>query len=767
MNRGTSYWLLPTALATYATLLVVQSNAGDSRWWLLAVPVAVFLGLRRAERLHLAGLLVGPPGATRAVVFGTGLLIVSRFGPGDAWATLSMTGIGLAASAAGAFVAIARAEGPPGLVSGHPAAGSLDGLYVSTALWAMPLTLTFARSLFPARFALTPSSLGVGFLFASLATLLLLLAALGRVLLLRGLELEVADRARSALSLGVASVLCVSAATVVDLGAPEDYVPLAVSAMAALSYLAFAVRSPLRVTRGVRGLLVLLLAAAPIALVGAFFALRFPERAVTITLVSAGLAAFAGVSTSLLARPRGPREHNWVPALEAATESALHPDPASALRNVLLALGALDSRGSSRPELHVANPPLLQTVDVAGYLSERRAEFAYGIFDLAVHEPEATLRLETLRFAQVRRPKLQDAVRWFEARHMKAAVALVDEAGPLGLLVCPAGMRKKNLSFEEVRLLGLLGRRLAGLLAQSSAVRRAQERELSARDRADASEAATERLERELADHEEARTESAEELAARLRRVGKSPAVMTCLQALERSRSEPLVLVVPPGVDEKGFVAHHHLTRSGARSGPLVFFDALDAAVFPGPPENKRRDFERRLEQAGDGTFVLRNAGSLPAEYGLDARLRAGAARPHLVLTFGPAAPLPAWLPPSAEHPLRLPTLAERPEDLLALVLDELTRLGLALRGSPLGLGRSARMALVEREFSGNEEELRNLLFQAACRSPKDTLDYEDLFGVRGTEDDEEPARSPARSRARVPPRAYAADLTKPRRPAR
>jgi DNA-binding NtrC family response regulator len=63
---------------------------------------------------------------------------------------------------------------------------------------------------------------------------------------------------------------------------------------------------------------------------------------------------------------------------------------------------------------------------------------------------------------------------------------------------------------------------------------------------------------------------------------------------------------------------------------------------------------------------------------------------------------------------LWLPRLAERAEDLRALVLEALSRFGVAATGEPLGIEPAALAALAEHEFPGNELELYGLLSRTA-----------------------------------------------------
>jgi DNA-binding NtrC family response regulator len=74
---------------------------------------------------------------------------------------------------------------------------------------------------------------------------------------------------------------------------------------------------------------------------------------------------------------------------------------------------------------------------------------------------------------------------------------------------------------------------------------------------------------------------------------------------------------------------------------------------------------------------------------------------------------------------LQLPKLADRAEDLRALVLEGLSRFGVGTSGEPLGIEPAALALLTEHEFPGNELELFGLLARtaASARGPRITAD--------------------------------------------
>ncbi len=64
--------------------------------------------------------------------------------------------------------------------------------------------------------------------------------------------------------------------------------------------------------------------------------------------------------------------------------------------------------------------------------------------------------------------------------------------------------------------------------------------------------------------------------------------------------------------------------------------------------------------------------------------------------------------------PIHLPTLRERPEDILPLSQAFLTEIGRTLGRPPSGISRDAQQALTSYEWPGNVRELRNILERAA-----------------------------------------------------
>jgi DNA-binding NtrC family response regulator len=64
---------------------------------------------------------------------------------------------------------------------------------------------------------------------------------------------------------------------------------------------------------------------------------------------------------------------------------------------------------------------------------------------------------------------------------------------------------------------------------------------------------------------------------------------------------------------------------------------------------------------------------------------------------------------------IAIPALADRAEDLRALVLDRLAAIGLSTRSEPLGIDTPALRLLVEHTWPGNDTELADVLNRASA----------------------------------------------------
>jgi DNA-binding NtrC family response regulator len=74
-----------------------------------------------------------------------------------------------------------------------------------------------------------------------------------------------------------------------------------------------------------------------------------------------------------------------------------------------------------------------------------------------------------------------------------------------------------------------------------------------------------------------------------------------------------------------------------------------------------------------------------------------------------------------------LPPLVARPEDLRAIIMERLARIGLSVRGHPIGVEPRALATLIEHAWPGNEMELNDVLTRAAALADGDVLSPADL----------------------------------------
>lgn len=773
MNRAPKSWLLPTAVVSYIAL---GTFGPESTWlgaWVLLAPIGLALGLRQLPKWAEAGQVHTSTPGLRVALIGLAMYLAAVPAQPDQSGLRAAMCLGLGLLVSATLFCIARQASPPGLLQGHPAAQSLDAVFVASALWSLAFVAFAARVLAPEHVSLDPWALDTASLFASMGGLLLMTASLLRVRLLRGLELGVGDKATAGLSLAIAGTAVAAGSGFLTLGTADRVAGMAACATAVGTALSVAAPSAPHVTRAVRGLLALLLLGAPTALVGAWLAQENPQHAATATLVTAGFCAIIGLVAKVAARPLAPAGSRWLNALSRAMDAALQPEPDLALRAALSELRKAEPRARARPEVFRFEPPAVFSVDIAGYLEERVADFPEAVLSTALGEPSHTLRRETLQTAQVRKPKVRPLMTWFEAHDSKTATALCDDAGPVGLLILPRGSRRSVLSMEETRLLQRLSQRLAGLVAVSAALRRSRDREQGYRQQAEAAKAAAAMMEERLTLQKRNDLAEARAQVEILRASAHSPGAQIKLQEIESQALEPVLrLVVPPGVDALPWAAHAHLIRNPDPK-PLVVVDLAQHAAqaedfwlsFAGGDQAPE---SAPLKRAQEGTLVLLHPGALPEEYQMRlATILASQLPAQLTACLSPRAQLSAILNSLLRGPeVVLPTWEERPEDLQAFVLAELSRLGLMLHGKPLGIERAALHALVQRELGGNDAELRGLLSAAAARATGQRLTLMDLlYAMSGSREDLEPppGSAPAeelstlpkrRTRMRPPPRA-------------
>jgi two-component system response regulator PilR (NtrC family) len=296
--------------------------------------------------------------------------------------------------------------------------------------------------------------------------------------------------------------------------------------------------------------------------------------------------------------------------------------------------------------------------------------------------------------------------------------------------------------------------------------------------RADAVDDECRRLEHVIEGESERYRRDAERLARPARVCAFSSAARDTLTRLEQlGRSEALLaLIIPPGCDPVAWAAHFHL--SGPRAGgPFIVVDATSAGdVSPEHFEDPKRS---ALALADGGTLLVTALLALPLEtqdvfaIALSQRQayapRSSVLPPAVVLALpqpldtliksgGLSSNLSRWF---RDAEVRVPSLAERPEDLRALALDALARKCLERGRQPLGLDPGALRWILEHPFADNEAELRSVLGRAIVHARGTALTESDLEGNGGSPGSawppKEPTAAPSPSRRRAsrrPPRS-------------
>jgi transcriptional regulator with AAA-type ATPase domain len=746
MNRELALCLLALAYVAFAA---TQSGSGGV---VLLAAVTSCLGFvvsyRRAQ--VAAGSDRVSPAARKAgwlTAFGIALFVEARSGgPGRAGLdAIANLGVGIASVCS--LIALGRIQPLGGMLAAPKATESLDGAAFSGLLWAVATAMPAALALMPGRFVQDPLLVDYATTSAAAGSILVQCAATLRLRNLRRVELGVGDRASSAFALSVTVLVVAVLGAALALAPPDRFLPAAMCAAAALAAWAATASEPTSVTRALRGILAVAIAGVPIVVAAGTLGHARPGASGTI-LIGASLACVGvGLLAHRIARPLGPEQSRWLLSIEAASRGALSPDPNTALTAALVALQHTAASGNARAEIWRQAPSEVLSVDVAGYLHVERAEAPERLYELALGEPERTLRLDALSAVEVRRPEVRGLLSWFKARSAYSATVVCDEDGPLGFVLLPGESRVSPLTLEEARALRMLADRISSLISVSAALSRARERELAAQARASALEQECERLTATISAQTTRHRLPAERLARHVRTTAFSPSARMALDQLERLArvDAPLALVTPPGVDAQGFAAHAHLASPRA-DGPFVTIDAT---------EREARDLEAWHELtrsplvAGDGgTLLILGASALPREVQdhLAAFLVTRGQRaptsgvPHVGLIFGLPSPAEQLLGAGrlhdalaravADRELALPRLADRAEDLRALVLEALSRFGLATSGDPLGIEPAALAALAEHEFPGNELELFGLISRTAATVRGTRIALSDLQGA-------------------------------------
>jgi transcriptional regulator of acetoin/glycerol metabolism len=486
---------------------------------------------------------------------------------------------------------------------------------------------------------------------------------------------------------------------------------------------------------------------APTTLAAGLIARGAPEHRGAIVLGACAVSILVGLIARAVARPLGPEQSRWLDAIEAASRGALQPEPDTAIRATLEALSRASPRPGTKPELWRADPPEVLSVDIAGYLHVEKGEAPERLYELGMAEPERTLRAEVLESLEVRRPEVRPLIAWFETRRAFSATLILDEDGPSGFILMPRGNRTLAMTLEEARAVRLLADRISALFSVSSALARSRQRELNAESRAAVADDERQRLAHIIALESGRNRARAEPLAERVVSTCYGPAARFALSEVERlgRLGAPITLRVPLGTDPTGWAAIAHLASPRA-TGPFVVVHGAD------PAEHvlaRWEDPERSpVHLADGGTLVVTDVAALPAdvvEHLARAFARASrtpapstVARAQIIVSIN--APLEELTASGrvsqslaqclGDTAVTVPRLADRPEDLHALIVAGIARAGLFTRNEPLGVDPMALRALLEHTWPGNEAELDAVLLRAAQVARGERIDAADLDAI-------------------------------------
>ena len=740
--RERSYWL-SVALVTYASAAQLEPPIGHHPLSLVVLGVLPFLlaAAWRATRSPIGasdGVEESARAAARVAIAGAAVVIACLAGHGATQA-LSYAGAGLA-SVAG-LVAVARVGTPGGLVTPPRSARRLEAAVIAAFGWSVAVAANAALAVSPQR----APELGLASAYAgsaaSVLSLSLLLAFAAGSLRARSLELGVVERLRAVAWLGGAALAVGVAASALRLTEPESMLPVATTAIGVAAGLGAATQRPETVARVTRHFLWLGALAAPPALGAAFVAVASPRYAPAAVVGACVVCAFAGLVAPRLSRRSAPEHHVYIDAFEAATRAAMSPDPDPAVEEALLSLRAISSRHPSKeggaaigPALFQVAPPVVRTVDRAGFVHREKAVIPDALLELAASEPGLVLRTEALDAASVRHPEVRPSLEWLRDRGIGAAALMLERDEPVGILAIPSGDRRTPYGIEEVGALRALADRLAAVVAVSAKLGRSWEREQVARE-AEATVKSTAGV------REEALSRARDDLVGLLERLADnariatySPASRSTVERIERlaQAEHPIILLTAPGIDAVSYAAICHL-ESASKEGPFVIVDGAskkmaDLMLW-------RDEAESPLVRAKGGTLVLLFPDLLPklvqsyvgAAAGFDVKLVIVVAKTIDVLVAHGTLE-DRFADRVGDALVALPELVSRSEDMRALALHYLGDIGTRFRAKAIGIEPGAIALLAEHDWPGNDAELIGTLTRAAARCDGQVVRKRDLL---------------------------------------
>ncbi len=749
MVRYVRSFLLPATVVAYVCLGAVRATHGAPVAYaaLALLPLVLAVVWRRTARPPRGEDRTDPTAraAIRVCFWGLTLWLAARTAPAGRPAFDAVANFGTGAAAVSALVALARIASWGGLLSPPRATRSMDAAAFAGLAWGIATAIPATVAVVPARSVrIDPLTVDYATTSAAAGTLLVLIVAALRLQQLRRLELGVADRAAGALALSVTAFVVVVPAAALNVAPPDRVLPIGLLVASLAATWTATTREPTTISSAMRGILAVIMLGAPTVLIAGLLARSLPTHAGAIVLASATLAVVVGLVARAVAKPLGPEQSRWLDAVEAASRGALQPEPDAAIRAALEALSKATATANSRPELWRNDPEEVLSVDIAGYLHTEQTQAPARIYELALQEPERTLRAEVLKSLEVRRPEVRPLLDWFDSRRAFAATIVLDAEGPLGFLLLPRGGRVAPMTLEEARAIRILADRMSALIAVSSALARSRHRELQAAARVEQVEGERERLEAIIAANSGRHTAAAERLARRVRHTAYSPTARLALEAATAGghQNAAVTLLVPTGCDPAGWAAVVHLA-SPRQTGPLVLVDGASGA------EHDLTLWEDNVRSpvglAVGGTLALLDAAALPDEVQqavvrqLAQHAAAGAHSPVcapglIVSVHAPLAALrdeqrltPGLLRLLSDEHVEIPPLVDRAEDLRSLILDTLARAGMRHIGEPLGVEGGALRLLLEHTWPGNEVELAAVIARVARLSNHRVITPADL----------------------------------------
>lgn len=733
--RTRSFWLHAVLLAYVGSAVLASTDASPAAWGSLGLALGLLAWVHdrtESDELSSEG-LVAARAAVRTATTGGLAAVYAALAPRTPGMAAGLA-LGATMSTAAGTYALLRVAKLPGLLARSERDPSLAPVYLVACVGAIGTLVEAAWGLgWASPSADDPRVEALVLVIPPLLGLTVLLTAAARGLRTRALTLGAPERLRTAAWLAGTTVAGLAAAVLGGLAPVDRAAPLGAVAVGVLASLAAATREPDRVARAVGTLVAALVFAGGPAIAGASFARATPARAAEIALASAAAAALGGLLAPWIGTRLGTSREPFADALRAADRAATVSDPDVGLERALDELRRLAAHRLEAPCIFRADPASVITVDIAGYLHVERAELPGSVVAAAREEPEQVLRLEVLRAAETRRPELRAAVTWMSDRRLSAVALLLDEEHPSGLLGVPAGQREEPWSLAEVRALRGLADRLAALVATSSRLSRALAREAAQRHEATLASVRARDLEGDLAD-ERQRVEDLLRLLERRARVAcyapASRLTMDRLEELARAGA-PLALLSPPGVDALAWVATWHLA-SPRRGTSLVVVDGQRAELAD--LELWRDEARSPLARARGRTLVLFDPQALPrlvqafVAASLDERIQAAVVVPKTIDVLVASDQLDEGLADVlGDRTVAIPPLSERAEDLRALALDHLARIGARLGRGPMGLDPRAMAMLAEHAWTGNDVELEAVLLRAAVDAAGATVGAAEL----------------------------------------